>query len=161
MNNEGQLGFQLKKEANFINEITLNKFIIYDPLTNQKITDYEIWDIGAGDNYSLVLIRTKLKVFLVKFGIKPEDKYKDELEKICTVHIVDLDYDKIGNITNLFVFAQRSMLVTTNNDLYVGGIDFMQNPLDEDKYKHVERFNKPIKNVYLGLEHGLILDCKY
>ncbi len=157
-NDEGQLGFDLKKDGNYINEIRLNKFIITDPVTNKQIEDYEIWDIGAGDNYSLILIRSKLKPLLIKFGINPEDKYLDDHEKIKTVSIVDLDYDKFNNIQNIFVFGQRSILLTSSNDLYVGGVDFDLNPLN--KYKHLEHFNKQIRSVHLGLEQCLVMDCK-
>ena len=156
-NEEGQLGFLLKKEGNYYNEIKLNKFSIILPNTGNTITDYEICDIGAGDNYSLILIRVGMKSFLIRFGIGQEDKYADNIDKIRTVTFVEIDYDKIGSISNVYVFGQRSMFLTSNNSLYVGGVDFNLNPLD--KYKLVERFVKQIKNVYLGLEHCLILDC--
>lgn len=155
-NEEGQLGFELKKEGNYINEIKTNKLVILDPGTQRNIDDYEIWDIGAGENFSLILIKSKLKTFLVRLGINPEDKYSNEFGQIKPVNVVPLEYERIF-IKNIYVFGQRSLLLTSNNDLYVGGLDFDLNPLN--KYKHVEHFAKEIRSIHLGLEHCLILDC--
>lgn len=161
-NDEGQLGFKFKKDGNYYNELNLNKFIftIQTPAGDKIINpgEYEIWDISAGDNFSLILVRVNLMCYLIKFGISTEDKYSNEIETISTVNIIDLDHEKIGQISNIYVFGQRSMLLTTNNDLYVGGIDFNLNPIN--KYKHVERFATKVKSVHLGQEHCLILDCK-
>ncbi len=161
-NEEGQLGLKLKKEGNYLNEITLNRFnlTIENAAGKKKLQpgEYEIWDIAAGDNFSLLLLRVNMKCILVRFGISPEDKYSNEIETISIINIVEVDHERIGSISNIYVFGQRSMLLTTNNDLYVGGIDFELNPLD--KYKHLERFATKIRNVYLGLGHCLVLDCK-
>lgn len=168
-NEEGQLGFDFKKDGNFYNEIMMNKFSVADTLASRNvvnnqnptlISDYDIWDIAAGDNYSLVLIRSGMRTLLVKFGISPQDKYASDMNKVKSVNLVECDYDRIGNISKVFAFGQRSLLLTLNNDLYVGGIDFEQNTLDLDKFKHLERFNKQIRSVYMGLEHCLVLDCK-
>ena len=135
-------------------------FTIQTPAGDKIINhgEYEIWDISAGDNFSLILVRVNLLCYLIKFGISTEDKYSNEIETISTVNIIDLDHEKIGQISNIYIFGQRSMLLTTNNDLYVGGIDFNLNPIN--KYKHVERFATKFKSVHLGQEHCLILDCK-
>lgn len=149
----------MKKDGNYINDLRVNKFEIVDPENGQNINDYEICDIGAGDNFSLVLIKSKMKPKLIKFGINSEDKYLNDFEKVMTVSIVALESDLFTNLTNIFVFGQRSLLLTTNNDLYVGGSDFECTSLN--KYKHLEHFQKKIKNVHLGLGHCLVLDSKY
>jgi alpha-tubulin suppressor-like RCC1 family protein len=156
------LGFKFKKEGNYYNELKLNKFTftVQTPAGEKTISpgEYEIWDIAAGDNFSLVLLKVNLKCYLLKFGISTEDKYSNDVELINTVNIVDVDHEKIGQISNIYVFGQRSILLTTNNDLYVGGVDFDLNPIN--KYKHVERFGTKVRSVHLGQEHCLILDCK-
>jgi len=157
-NEEGQLGFDFKKNENFINEIKINKFTFIDPETQAYIKEYEIWDIAAGDNFSLILVKTGKKTYLVKFGLTTEDRYRGDQEKLSSVNVVEINYEKLGNITNIYVFGQRSLLLNTENDIFVGGVDFNLNPLD--KYKHIDRFPRQIKNIYMGQEHFLILDCK-
>ncbi len=158
-NEEGQLGFSFSKE-NYLKEITVNKFSIDDPISKKQISDFEIWDIAAGDNFSLILVRSGMRTFVVRFGISPQDKYASDMNKIKTINLVQLDYDKIGSLSKIYVFGQRSILLTMNNVLYVGGMDFELNTLDIDKYVHLERFNKQVMSVNIGLEHCLVLDCK-
>jgi alpha-tubulin suppressor-like RCC1 family protein len=159
-NEEGQLGFEMKKYGNYINEIKLNKFTnLYDPFTKSNIKEnYEILDIAAGENFSLVLIRIKTRTLLVRLGIQPEDKYTDNMDNIYPVKIFELDYEKIHNIRYVYALGQRSLLITYNNDIYIGGVDFNLYPLE--KYKHLEHFDKQIHSVHLGSAHCLILDCK-
>lgn len=157
-NEDGQLGLELKKQSNYINEIKVIKLLIYNPTTRTNFNNFDIWDIAAGDNFSLILISANNRAFLVRLGINPEDKYKDDLEKINPVNLVEMDYDKINTINKVYVFGQRSIIITANNDIYVGGIDFNLNPLE--KYKFVDHFSRQIKNIYLGIEHCFILDCK-
>ena len=155
-NEEGQLGFDIKKFGNYINEIKLNQFSVLDPVTNKNITDYDILDIGAGNNFSLVLIRANSRNILVKLGLEPEDRYRDDIEKINVVNIVDLDYQNIGNIRNIYVSGVRSLLITDLNDILIGGVDFNLNTIN--KYKHLDRFQSQIKAVSLGQIHCIILD---
>lgn len=157
-NEEGQLGFDIKNIGPYINEIKLNRLSIYNPISKSYITDYDILDICAGNNFSLILIRVKGRSMLAKLGLQPEDKYKDEINKISIVNVIELDYGEIGNIKNIYASGAKSMFITDNNDIYIGGVDFNLNPLN--KYKHLERFHTQIKSVSLGLIHCLILGCK-
>jgi hypothetical protein len=149
-NEEGQLGLELKEFGNYVKDVKINQFTVPD------INEYDIWDIAAGDGYSLILLGVNLRPVLLRFGVKPEDKYKDNIEKLNTINRLEMDYDRI-NIKKVFAFGARSMLLTNNNDIYVGGIDFHLNPLD--KYKFIDHFDKQIRSINLGLEHCLITDC--
>lgn len=48
------------------------------------------------------------------------------------------------------------MFITTDNSLFIGGVDFQMVPMQ--KFKHVYTFPFNIKELSLGLEHCLILD---
>lgn len=83
-NNYGQLGLKLTKDNNTFNELkqlVLNNSV----LEKLKITKYEVSDIACGDNFSLVLITFGSSSAIVRFGIKEEDKYKDNFEQTSTV----------------------------------------------------------------------------
>ena len=82
--------------------------------------------------------------------------YNYDIDKINVVNIVDLDYQKIGNIKNVYVSGVRSLLITDSNDILICGIDFNLNPIN--KCKHLERFQSQIKAVSLGHIHCIILD---
>ena len=157
-NEDGQLGLDLIKHGNYVNEIKTNRFAIYDPVARTNITEYDIIDIAAGDNFSLIVVRANLRNVLIRLGLRPEDKYRDDHASINPVNIVELNYDKINNIKNVYQFGQRSLIITQDNSLYVGGVDFHLNPVD--KFKYIDHFNKQIRSIHLGLEHCLILDCK-
>jgi len=157
-NEEGQLGFDIKEFGNYLNEIKLNKFVLFDAKTGSSIGDYDILDIGAGNNFSLLLIKAKSKTMLVKFGMYPEDKYRDDIDNVKIVNVVELDYEEIGALRSIFVSGGRSLLITESNDIYIGQLDFNLNPIN--KYRLLERFPSQIKTVSLGLIHCLILDSK-
>ncbi len=60
-------------------------------------------------------------------------------------------------IKNIYAYGQRSLILTETNDLYVSGMDFSLNPFD--KYKFLEHLPTVPRQVSLGLEHCLLLDC--
>jgi alpha-tubulin suppressor-like RCC1 family protein len=83
-NNYGQLGLKLTKDNNSFNEIkqlVLNNSV----LEKLKISKYDVSDIACGDNFSLVLITFGSNSAIIRFGIKEEDKYKDNFEQANTV----------------------------------------------------------------------------
>jgi hypothetical protein len=158
-NAEGQLGMPITKDNNYISQIKINKLNF--PIPNQKgSNDFEIWDIAAGDKFSMILIKLNLsnESYLVRFGIKKEDKYLDNVQNISTINIEQIDYEKTGMINNVYSFGQRTLLLSIDNKIFVGGVDFNQNPLE--KFKFCESFNNPIKGIYMGQEHCLVIDSK-
>lgn len=74
------------------------------------------------------------------------------------ITVVDLDYDNLSNIAKVFAFESRSILVTGSNDIYVGGVDFHNNRIDD--YILVDHINNDITSVGMGLDHVLILDIE-
>jgi alpha-tubulin suppressor-like RCC1 family protein len=157
-NEEGQLGFDIKKEGKYLNEIRINKFNFTDPETGQIIDDYQISDIGTGDNFSLILVRSGInRYFLIKFGINAEERYLEDSENIKTINTLNIDYEKIKTISKIFVFGQRSLILTNDDKLFVGGVNFEMKPLS--KFKFLHELSRRITGVYLGMGHCLITDC--
>jgi hypothetical protein len=61
-------------------------------------------------------------------------------------------------IEKIFAFGRRSIFYTSDNEIYVGEIDFKMNPIK--KYKLFHKMKKRILNITMGSEHCLILDGK-
>ena len=61
------------------------------------------------------------------------------------ITVVVLDYDNLSNIAKVFAFESRSILVTGSNDIYVGGVDFHNNRIDD--YILVDHINNDITSV--------------
>lgn len=156
-NNEGQLGVKLLKHSdNYVSDIAINQI----PLLQMK--DSYIMDLAAGDNFTLALIKINNKTAIYKFGISREEKYMEDFENISTIvifylkkNLIELDYDKL-DIRRVFASGSRAMFITSDNGLYVGGVDFQM--LSMEKFKNIYTFPFEIKDLSLGLEHCLILD---
>lgn len=71
---------------------------------------------------------------------------------------MELEYEKI-RIKGIRAFGRRSLFYTFDNEIYVGGIDFNQNPLK--KFKKNGKILKEIKDIQLGIGHALLLNCNY
>lgn len=79
-NNLGQLGVKLMKHNdNFVSDILINQI----PLSN--VSEAQIMDIAAGDNFSLALFSINKRTAIYKFGINREEKYTDDFENINTI----------------------------------------------------------------------------
>ena len=183
-NDNGQLGIDIKS-----NHKMKNNFVCFTPVIPLE-DKYDIWDIAAGDNYSLLVVGRNLNSVLVKFGMTGNsqsissgipinnnlmnsisgsggESHRNSLaiggenteeKNIQTINVVDLEYENIPNIGRVYAFESRSILVTGNNDLYVGGVDFKKNRIDE--YIFVEHFENDIKTVAMGIDHCLVLDIE-
>ena len=213
-NDNGQLGIDAKKYSQSKNDL-----IIYTPEI-PLMEKFDIWDIAAGDNYSLLIIGKNLHSMLVRFGYmnadrdvndknicgsqsatniiaqsapgtqpnvpiltslhsNPNNNYFDgndsnsnmnsgfingDLlgEEHCVnldnnaISIVDLDYENVSNFAKIFAFGERSMILTGSNEIYVGGMDFRRNRIDD--FYLVDHFETNIKSIAIGLDHCLILD---
>lgn len=183
-NDNGQLGIDVKSS----HKVKKN-FILFTPAIPLE-DKYDIWDIAAGDNYSLLVVGRNLNSVLVKFGMPSNSQSvssgipiknnvigslgegggesnsnslamggeNPEEKSIQTIHIVELEYENIPNIGRVYAFESRSIFVTGSNDLYVGGVDFKKNRIDE--YIFVEHFENDIKKVEMGIDHCLVLDIE-
>lgn len=144
-NNEGQLGQSIKDNQLITSLIKLNLVI-------KEIGAYTIEDIAAGDNFSLLLLKSNNKNYLIRLGINQKDKYKDGFDEIKVVHIENIpDVD----IKRIIAFGKRILLLTSTNDIYIGGIDFESTILGE--YILLTHFDKEINSICLGSTHCLIL----
>jgi alpha-tubulin suppressor-like RCC1 family protein len=83
-NENGQLGVNIKKDNNYINDLLSISLSLPD------IKVFEILDIAAGNNFSLVLIKHKQQTLLIRLGIKEEDKYKSDLDQVFTAVKISL-----------------------------------------------------------------------
>lgn len=150
-NDEGQLGQPIKDNP-IITSLSRLKIVI------DNISNYIIEDIAAGDNFSLLLLKSNNnKNHIIRLGIDHEAKYKDssrdnDISNSKIVHIEDIPN---VNIKNIFVFGQRSLLLTYTNDIFIGGIDFESNIIDH--YIQFAHFNNEIVNMSLGSSHCIIL----
>jgi alpha-tubulin suppressor-like RCC1 family protein len=140
-NKAGQLGFQINNQR--INEVCINKKFLND--------NYEILDIGAGNNFSLILVRQGSENKLFKFGIKQEDRLVDEsFDRLKIINIVDIEYHRIKKIESIFVFDERSLFLTQDKKLY---------RLTNNSFKeYVDLSRIMIRSINIGLRHCLILD---
>jgi len=66
-----------------------------------------------------------------------------------------LDYNTY-KVRSVYSFGKRSMLLTEDNIILVGGIDFNLNTIK--KFKVVEQFPKQIKSLAMGASHVILLD---
>ncbi len=83
---------------------------------------------------------------------------KNTMSDNNVINVVDLDYDNLSNIAKVYAFESRSILITGSNDIYVGGVDFHNNRIDD--YILVDHIHNDIKSVGMGLDHVLILDIE-
>ena len=158
-NEEGQLGLKVSDSTRYIdspkkisiNVNNLNRFIIKD--------------IAAGDNFSLVLIRQDEVDYIVQFSLDKTDKYRIKSSEHINVRV---DYSpsnssEIGEIENIYAFGQRKMFITSQQKIFVGGIDFKNNDLEE--YIELKGFGgsdsqgnkRKVTSFHMGMNHCVIL----
>lgn len=148
-NEEGQLG--LDPSVKGCQELMLPKTI---PAIPQEFV-YE--DIAAGENFSLLLVRTKQQQYLIRYGLNIKDKYKGNQEVSQTIHLEPLP-NTIGQIRSIYAFGQRMMLLNETNDIFIGGLDFKSRMIKG--YELFYHFNGNIKSIQLGFGHCIILNGK-
>ena len=150
LNNVGQLGLPVEtKEVTQITELKIN-------LPNENLGDFEILDIAAGDEYSLILIRTQDNHFkIIKFGMDNIHKYINP-HNVSFQKIEKLPDTIFGNITNIIAFEKRKIFWTEQNEVYLGGRDFYGTELDD--YILLKKFQTKIKNIFLLKESCYVQD---
>ena len=89
-NSNGQLGLPLKNSCETNKDLIENWLLYYPKLDNLKYA--VINDIACGDNYSLLLLNNHNHNenerginYLIRFGYKEENRYKENLEKINVI----------------------------------------------------------------------------
>ena len=146
-NEEGQLGLPLEtKQCLKITNI---------PINVENLQNIKIRDIAAGDDYSLVLIRTQEgEDKIIRFGTDIKNKYANIPN--TTIQTIEKLPEGINPIKKIIAFQKRKMFYTDKNEIYLGGRDFLGTDLDE--YILLSAFDKKIKNLYLQKESCIIED---
>ncbi len=148
-NAEGQLGLALeKKDYLQITQLPIN-------IPNINMENSQILDIAAGDEYSLVLIRTQEEHYLiVRFGTDIINKYANVPNTVCQK--IEQLPELNGPITNILAFEKRKIFCTENNEIFIGGRDFSGTEINE--YILLKKFDNKIENIYLQKESCIVQD---
>ena len=148
-NTEGQLGLPLEtKECSTITRLPIN-------VPNHNIQNSEIVDIAAGDEFSLILIKTREgNSLLIKFGTDIINKYASIPNTVCQK--IETLPEEINNINKIIAFEKRKLLLVDESEIYVGGRDFMGTEIDE--YILLKKFEAKIENIHLQKESCIVQD---
>ena len=148
-NLEGQLGLPLeKKDCQQITQLNIN-------IPNINLENSRILDIAAGDEFSLILIKTQEEnTIIIRFGTDIINKYANIPNTVCQK--IEIIPEQANNITKIVAFENRKIFCTEGNDIYLGGRDFSGSEIDE--YILLKRFDKKIKNIYLQKEGCIVQD---
>ena len=148
-NAEGQLGLALeKKDYLQITQLPIN-------IPNINMENSQILDIAAGDEFSLVLIRTQEEHYLiVRFGTDIINKYANVPNTVCQK--IEQLPELNGPITNILAFEKRKIFCTENNEIFIGGSDFSGTEINE--YILLKKFDNKIENIYLQKESCIVQD---
>ena len=148
-NAEGQLGLALeKKDYLQITQLPIN-------IPNINMENSQILDIAAGDEFSLVLIRTQEEHYLiVRFGTDIINKYANVPNTVCQK--IEQLPELNGPITNILAFEKRKFFCTENNEIFIGGRDFSGTEINE--YILLKKFDNKIENIYLQKESCIVQD---
>ena len=139
LNDLGQLGLPLEtKEAKNITELAIN---IPD------LGNFDILDIAAGDDFSLILVRTQdNQTKIIKFGTEIIFKYVS-VPNVQSQNLEKIPNSVTGNINKIIAFEKRKIFCTDTNEIYLGGCDFYGTEIDE--YVLLKKFETEIKNIFL------------
>ena len=149
-NEEGQLGLSLEtKECPQITQLSVN-------IPNLNMENSEIIDIAAGDEYSLILVRTQEDDSLIRFGTDIINKYANIPNTKCQK--IEKLPELNSNINKIIAFEKRKIFCTEDNEIYVGGRDFSGTEIDE--YILLKKFENKIKNIYLQKESCIVQDSE-
>ena len=148
-NAEGQLGLALeKKDYLQITQLPIN-------IPNINMENSQILDIAAGDEFSLVLIRTQEEHYLiVRFGTDIINKYANVPNTVCQK--IEQLPELNGPITNILAFEKRKIFCTENNEIFIGGRDF--SGIEINEYILLKKFDNKIENIYLQKESCIVQD---
>ena len=136
LNDLGQLGLPLEtKEAKNITELAIN---IPD------LGNFDILDIAAGDDFSLILVRTQdNQTKIIKFGTEIIFKYVS-VPNVQSQNLEKIPNSVTGNINKIIAFEKRKIFYTDANEIYLGGCDFYGTEIDD--YILLKKFDKKINN---------------
>ena len=148
LNDLGQLGLPLEtKEAKNITELAIN---IPD------LGNFDILDIAAGDDFSLILVRTQdNQTKIIKFGTEIIFKYVS-VPNVQSQNLEKIPNNVTGNINKIIAFEKRKIFYTDANEIYLGGCDFYGTEIDD--YILLKKFDKKINNIFLQKEGCIIQD---
>ena len=148
-NAEGQLGLALeKKDYLQITQLPIN-------IPNINMENSQILDIAAGDEFSLVLIRTQEEHYLiVRFGTDIINKYANVPNTVCQK--IEQLPELNGPITNILAFEKIKIFCTENNEIFIGGRDF--SGIEINEYILLKKFDNKIENIYLQKESCIVQD---
>ena len=148
LNDFGQLGLPLEtKEVENITELHI---------TIPNLEAFDILDIAAGDEFSLVLIRTPdNQNKIIKFGTSIINKYV-QIPNMQTQILEKLPENINGNINKIIAFEKRKIFCTETNEIYLSGCDF--NGMEIDEYVLLKKFDTNITNIFLQKEGCLVQD---
>ena len=148
-NGEGQLGLSLEtKECLQITQLPIN-------VQNINMENSQIIDIAAGDEYSLILIRTPDEhSLIVRFGTDIINKYANIPNTVCQK--IERLPDLNAQINRIIAFEKRIIFCTEDNEIYVGGRDFSGTEIDE--YIFLKKFDNKIENILLQKESCIVQD---
>jgi alpha-tubulin suppressor-like RCC1 family protein len=162
-NQNGQLGLDIKpiKEdplVNFYPKHVLNKFSI------QETSDFDILDIAANDQYTLILVNFKNKKkhgsanYIFRFGQEEKDNLLIDgpiINDICAIKKEEFKYDQKNLIKHIYTHENKDLFLTDDNSIYIKGSSYTLQILE--KYKMVvEKFEKKIRYLSVGKNHLLI-----
>ena len=150
LNDTGQLGLPLTtKEVTQITELNIN-------IPNIDLGQYQILDIAAGDEFSLILIRTAdNQTKIINFGTNLMNKYVS-IPNTPSQSLENIPNDIANNINKIIAFEKRKIFCTNQNEIYIGGRDFYGTEIDE--YVLLKKFGKNIKNIFLQKEGCIVQD---
>lgn len=144
----GQLGIPLEtKIAENITEININI---------PNLGQYQILDIAAGDDFSLILIRTPdNQTKIIKFGIDIINNYVT-IDDTQIQNLENLPNNITTGINKIIAFEKRKIFCTDKNEVFIGGRDFYGTEIDD--YVLLKKFDKNINNIFLQKEGCIVQD---
>lgn len=163
-NENGQLGLDFNPGKSNVydqwTKISLDDHINKGLMFWNKI-DYEIVDIGIGNDFSIVTIQYKKdnSLALYRFQLKKEDKFavlaEEKDDKKTTVYKEHFDQSENKGIKQVGVFGDRILIITNDNSLYIKGV--LYNLDTSDNYALYKKFNFNVISFTMGMNHSLFL----
>ena len=135
LNDMGQLGLPFEtKEVTRLTELHIN-------IPEINLDNFQILDIAAGDEFSLILIQTQdNQKKIINFGSELINKYI-QIQNPPTQKVEKIpDEVNINNINKIIAYEKRKIFCTENNEIYLGGQDFYG--MELEGYVLLKKFEK-------------------
>ena len=151
LNDMGQLGLPFEtKEATNLTILNIN-------IPEMNLDNFQILDIAAGDEFSLILIQTQdNQKKIIYFGSELITRYVQVPNPQTQKEEKIPDEVNINSINQIIAFEKRKIFCTENNEIYLGGQDF--NGMELNEYVLLKKFGKKIKNIFLQKESCIVQD---